>query len=222
MLRRTTSITLCFSFIILCVSSIMLFIVPEGRVAYWSNWTGLSLSKAQWGNIHITCGFLFLAACVVHVLINIKPIFSYLKINCGKTAMPILVSVLLCVFVHVGTLAGWHPLSDVIALNDSIKKNQAKTHGEPPFGHAELSRLDDFCRFLRLDSGMVIFGLSGKGLLGEISGSRTLKDIADANGIAPSRLYGMILEISGLTDEEVRNRQIMRRGNGGRKQSTDE
>lgn len=217
MFRKTISLTLCFSFIILCVSSILLFIAPEGRVAYWSNWTCLSLSKAQWGNIHITGGFLFLGASVIHMLINIKPMISYLKINNSRTVLPIFASMLICAFVYVGTLAGWHPLSDVIALNALIKKNQAETHGDPPFGHAELSKLGDFCRFLRLDGETVVSGLSKKGLQGDISGSRTLKDIADDNGITPSKLYKMILEISGLTDEQIRSRPATRRGNEGRK-----
>lgn len=213
MLRKATSLTLCLSFIILCVSSILLFIAPEGRVAYWSNWTSLSLSKAQWGDIHITGGFLFLGACILHVFINIKPMIAYLKIRSGKTALPVLIAILLCAFVYVGTLAEWHPLSDVTALNDFIRENQAKRHGEPPFGHAELSKLSDFCRFLRLDSETVVSGLSGRGLQGEISGSRTLKDIADANDLAPNRLYRLILETSNLTEDDIRNRGISRRNN---------
>lgn len=214
MLRKATSLTLCLSFIILCISSVLLFIAPEGRVAYWSNWTSLSLSKAQWGDIHITGGFLFLGACVLHAGINIRPMIAYLKIRSGKTALPVLIAMLLCAFVYVGTLAEWRPLSDVITLNDSIREKQAKKHGEPPFGHAELSNLADFCRFLRLDSETVVAGLSGKGLQGEISGSRTLKEIADANGLAPNKLYRMILEISNLTDDEIRSRATSRRNKG--------
>lgn len=220
MLRKATSLTLCLSFIILCVSSVVLFIAPEGRVAYWSNWTGLSLSKAQWGDIHITGGFLFLGTCVLHAFLNIRPMVAYLKIRSGKTALPVLIAALLCAFVYVGTLAEWRPLSDVIALNDSIREKQAKKHGEPPFGHAELSKLADFCRFLRLDSETVIAGLSGKGLQGDISGSRTLKDIADANDLAPNRLYRMILEISDLTEDEIRNRAASRRNNGAKRKSS--
>lgn len=205
MLRKTVSLTLCLSFLILCLSSIMLYIVPEGRVAFWSNWTGLGFSKTQWGSIHVIGGFFFLAACIAHALINIRPILSYLKIRSRDKAMPAVISLALCSFVFVGTLAGWHPMTDVMELSASIKKEQEKIHGNPPYGHAEASKLAEFCRFMRMDTESVVSGLSTKGLKGFIKGSSTLKEIADANGIPPSALYKIILEVSGVTEEQIRS-----------------
>ena len=38
MLRKIISLTTFFSFVLLILSSIMLYVVPEGRVAYWADW----------------------------------------------------------------------------------------------------------------------------------------------------------------------------------------
>ena len=78
-IRKTTSLTLLLSFIVLILTSLVLYVVPEGRVAYWSDWRWLWLSKSQWGDIHTNSGFLFLVAGLLHLLYNWKPIVSYLK-----------------------------------------------------------------------------------------------------------------------------------------------
>lgn len=61
------------------LTSIILYIVPQGRVAYWSNWQLWGLSKTQWGNIHVNIGILFLIAISFHIYYNWKPILFYLK-----------------------------------------------------------------------------------------------------------------------------------------------
>lgn len=37
-MRKTTSLTMLLSFILLLVTPIILYIIPHGRVAYWSDW----------------------------------------------------------------------------------------------------------------------------------------------------------------------------------------
>jgi len=61
------------------LTSIVLFIVPQGRVAYWADWRLWGLTKTDWGNIHINLGLLFLIALFVHIYYNWKPLISYLK-----------------------------------------------------------------------------------------------------------------------------------------------
>jgi len=148
MFRKGVSLTLCISFIILPVSSIVPYIVPEGRVACWSSWTCLTLSKQQWGDIHITGGFLFLAACIAHILINLRALVSYQKIRSREKRIPFAGSLMLCIFVFGGTLAGRHPMSDIPALSSSMKKEQERIHGNPPYGH-DLKISADSCAWIR-------------------------------------------------------------------------
>ena len=77
--RRITSLTALLSFILLVITIIVLYIVPQGRVAYWSDWRLGGLTKEQWGNIHINIGLLFLLSIFLHIYYNWKPLISYLK-----------------------------------------------------------------------------------------------------------------------------------------------
>jgi len=67
-MRKITSLTMLISFVLLVLTSVILYIVPQGRVAYWADWHLLGLSKSQWGNLHINLGFLFLLAGFLHLL----------------------------------------------------------------------------------------------------------------------------------------------------------
>ena len=78
-IRRVTSLTALLSFIFLITTSIILYIVPPGRVAYWADWQLWGLTKTEWSNIHINLGFLLLLSISLHIYYNWKPIISYLK-----------------------------------------------------------------------------------------------------------------------------------------------
>lgn len=82
--QKITSLTLLLSFVLLAVTSVVLYVVPEGRVAYWSDWRWLGLSKTQWGAVHINSGFLFLAAGFVHLWCNWRAVVAYLKNKARK------------------------------------------------------------------------------------------------------------------------------------------
>ena len=78
-MRKITSLTAGVSFLLMVLTSIVLYILPQGRVAYWADWRLWGLSKSDWGNIHINMGFLFLAALCLHIYYNWRAITSYLK-----------------------------------------------------------------------------------------------------------------------------------------------
>ena len=78
-IRRIASLTALLSFIILFITIVVLYIVPQGRVAYWADWKLWGLTKTDWGNIHINHGLLFLIALFLHIYYNWKPLINYLK-----------------------------------------------------------------------------------------------------------------------------------------------
>lgn len=201
MSRKIISLTILIAFLLLAISSIILYIVPEGRVAYWSNWTILGLSKLQWGNLHITSGFLFIILSIWHIVLNWKCIVNYMKKSAEKnikSPMPLLIALLLNAFIFGGTLLGWQPMKQVLNWNGDIKKYQVDKHGNPPYGHAELSSLESFCGFLGLDVDEVISKLKEKQLKGKIDKEAVIIDIAKANNMTPQRLYEIIqASISG-------------------------
>jgi uncharacterized membrane protein YedE/YeeE len=78
-IRKITSLTAGLAFIVMLVTSIILYVVPQGRVAYWADWKLWGLTKTDWGNIHINLGLLFLIALFLHIYYNWKPLINYLK-----------------------------------------------------------------------------------------------------------------------------------------------
>ncbi len=200
MTRKFVSLTLLFSFFLLALSSVVLYVVPEGRVASWADWSVLMLGKEQWGAVHITGGTLFLIFSLWHMALNIRPLKSYLSAARGRAALA--GSLLLCVLCYAATVAEMQPVQFLIDLNQNIKTAQEAKHGAPPYGHAETSSLTEFCTFMRLDEIAVTEGLKAAGLGGVNPGS-TLADIASANGISPAELYRRILDIPGMEPAPV-------------------
>ena len=78
-LRKITSLTAMLAFGVMLLTSIILYIVPQGRVAYWADWHLWGLDKEQWGAIHINTGILFLLALGLHTYYKWKSIMAYLK-----------------------------------------------------------------------------------------------------------------------------------------------
>lgn len=195
MIRKFVSLTLLFSFLLLLLSSLMLYVVPEGRVASWADWSVLLLGKEQWGAVHITGGTLFLLFSFWHMLLNIRTLRHHLSVARGKAALA--GAVLVCVVCYGATVAELQPVQFLIDLNRNIKTAQEQKHGTPPYGHAETSSLSEFCAFMRLDEAAVTAGLRAGGLE-NADPADTLADIAAAGGMSPAELYRRILEIPGM------------------------
>ena len=200
-MRKLTSLTLLPSFVILLLTSIVLYIVPEGRVAYWSDWHLFWLSKSQWGDIHTNSGFLFLAAGLLHLWHNWRPMTAYLKIKIKTLSLltpAFSVALAVNLIVLVGTLLLVPPFSTILDIGHGFKERAAVRYGEPPYGHAELSSLALFTKRTGLDLEAAKRAMGDKGL--RVSGDdQTILAIAQANGLTPRAIYEAMRQ--GATQE---------------------
>ena len=190
-LRKITSLTALLSFIALLLTSVILYITPQGRVAYWADWRLWGLTKTQWTNIHINTGLLFTIAIVLHVFYNWRPIRAYLKDkskNLKIFTKDFNIALIITVLFVLGTYYQIPPLSSVIRLGEKITMGANARYGEPPYGHAELSSLKTFAKKTGLDLKECIERIKGKGLRFENENQRIM-DIAKANGLTPQQLY---------------------------------
>ena len=190
-MRKITSLTALASFCLLISTSIILYIVPAGRIAYWADWRFLGLSKESWGNSHINLGTLFLISMGLHIYYNWKPIMSYLKNKSRemKVFTPSFnVALAVTLLVFIGTLADLPPFSSFLGVSTSIKDAAAVKYGEPPYGHAELSTLKNFANKMRLDldAGMAKMKAAGMKVENE---KQSIKDIARANDVSPQQVF---------------------------------
>lgn len=196
MFRKITSLTSFFSIIMLTLTSIVLYFVPQGRVAYWADWTFMGLSKEQWGDIHICTGVLFITFSILHIWLNWKPILAYLKKKSGAanfTSPAFFISLIITLFVAFGTIAGLPPMQQVLDFATYLKDKGEQKYGVPPYGHAELSPLDIFCKRTGLDVDKAVASIKKAGLEIE-SGKQSIKSIAAKAGITPKELHEIILK----------------------------
>lgn len=200
-IRKITSMTMFVSFILLVVTSIILYIVPHGRVAYWADWHFWGLTKGEWGNLHINLGFLFLLAGFLHMFYNWAPIKAYMKNRAKelKVFTPSFnVALLLCIVVGVGTYLEVPPMSTVINFGESIKDTASEKYGEPPYGHAELSSLKLFSRKQNLDLNQAMELLKKSDIQFKDS-QDTLGAIAQVNKLSPQDIYEIIKPAASIT-----------------------
>lgn len=193
-IRKTTSMTLLLSLLLLLVTSIILYIVPHGRVAYWSDWHLWGLTKTQWGNLHVNLGFFFLLTGLLHIFFNWKPLVSSLKNRAKRLTMltpAFTIALVLSVFVSVGTLFNIPPMSLVTDFGEAIKEMAAEKYGEPPYGHAELSSLDLFIRRTGLDPAVVRDNLE-KHKIHVQGGEQSIIEIAHQNNLTPKELFALM------------------------------
>jgi hypothetical protein len=193
-MRKITSLTALISFVLLMVTSIILYIVPAGRVAYWADYRLWSLTKEDWGAVHINLGVLLLISILLHVYYNWNPMISYMKNRSKQLRIftpDFNVSLVVTLVVFFGTLAGIPPMSSIINLGAAISDKANLIYGEPPYGHAELSPLADFADKVKVDlvESMVLLKAAG---IQVDSSAQTMKEIADANGVSPQRIYAVM------------------------------
>lgn len=193
-MRRVTSLTMLLAFVLMALTGIVLYIVPEGRVAYWSDWRLLGLSKTRWGDLHVTMGLLMLLSGSLHIWFNWRPIVNYLKNRSRELRVftrEFNGAFLVTVAILLLTGFGLPPLSWVLAASESIKGHAAETYGEPPYGHAERSSLKVLARRMGHDLERSLAKLKAAGVAVNGPEDRIL-EIARRNGMSPQEVYAVI------------------------------
>ena len=193
-IRKITSMTMLVSLVVLFVNSVVLYIVPEGRVAYWADWHMAGLTKTEWGDQHVTVGVLFLVAGVLHMYFNWSVITAYMKNKAREIKVftgSFNAAVVITLLVAIGTYYEVPPMSTIIHLGGELKEDGARKYGEPPYGHAELSSLKLFAKKEGIDAEKALELIQKAGLKVE-SSKETLKNIAANNRLTPQQVYEII------------------------------
>ena len=183
------------SFLMMVITGIVLYIVPEGRIAYWVDWKLLGLTKKDWGNIHMLFSLLFFISGSFHIYFNWKPLVNYIinKISGGlKLKKEMAIAASLSIFILFSAIFQIPPLAYYIDLNEYIKKSWIISREyEPPFGHAEELSLKTFTSKMRIDLDKALVELKKKGIKVEDT-EYSLEKIARGNKTSPMKLYAVI------------------------------
>ncbi len=84
MVRKIVSLIMLYSFFIMVISGIMLFVSPFGRLAAMIKWQVLGLGKMDYLALHIVFMVIFTVAGILHIVYNFKAIKHYLRNRARK------------------------------------------------------------------------------------------------------------------------------------------
>lgn len=193
-LRRFISLSISFSFLIMSYTGIILFLSPKGRVANWTNWELLGLDKTQYTHLHVTFMVLFLLGIFFHIYLNWGSLLNYLKNRAKSFSLltkEFLFALGLNLLFIVGTLYYWAPFEQFLDFQEEVKASWETKVDQAPYGHAELSTLEEFAQKTGHNVAVIVSQLNASKLKG-VNLTKTIAQIAQENGKSPAQIFDMI------------------------------
>lgn len=198
--RALTSLVVVLCFVALLVSGAVLFLSPPGRIANWTQWQMLGVTKHGWSDLHITFSAVFLVAALAHLAFNWRPLLQHLgaRLSGARGFRPEwVVAVAIGVGVFAGTRAHLPPFSTLLAWSESLRGGWEPQGGDrAPIPHAELLALSELAAQAGVAPEEAIRRLNAAGLR-EVRAEAQVQSIADAGRITPAKVYDLILGRSG-------------------------
>lgn len=194
--RSLIAFIVTWAFVVLTVTGIVLYIVPQGRVAYWVHWSLAGMEKEQWGWIHMMFGGVFIISGFLHLFYNWQPFKKYVADRVKghiKPKQEIFIATAITIAIIAVSALNIPPASWIIDLNSWIKGTWVTSPElEPPFGHAEESSLAGIAKKMNIDVEKAMQELESNGI--EFTGKKdTLENISRLNNTTPMYIYGLIL-----------------------------
>jgi len=193
-LRGFTSLLLTGLFLILGFSGAMLYGSPRGRVANWTDWTLFGLGKEQWEGIHLNGSVLFLVVAILHLVLNWRPFWGYIKKRAGlglNRKVELALATAITAGVVVGTLYQVPPFSTMSDWRHEIKDYWERRTARAPVPHAEEFTLAEFAGHIQLSPDEAIEALRKEGY--EVAAPTiTLAELAGTKAVPPSRILADI------------------------------
>jgi hypothetical protein len=183
-----------FSFLALALSGIVLYVAPPGRIANWSVWRLLLLSKAQWQAVHTIVALAFLVAALFHIYFNWKVLVAYLrsKLQAGiRMKRELAAASLTGAAILAVSITGLPPFGTVMDVGEDIKNSWSTTASEPPIPHAELMTVARLSETVKIPAERAMANLEKQGIK-VAQPTMTVQQIADKNKLTPQQVYQKI------------------------------
>lgn len=179
-----------FSFVILAVTGIVLYVTPPGRIANWTGWRLIGLTKTQWQSVHTIHSFLFVVAAAFHLAFNWRVLTGYLrvKVHAGmKKKWEFIGSVGALGLVFFASVRDLTPASLVMDAGEDLKNSWEERNLAPPIPHAELLTLREYAEKAHVPMQALEKNLEARGITHADAGEK-IGDIAGRTGLAPMDL----------------------------------
>ena len=206
-MRKITSLTLVISGCIELITSIVLYMIPSGRIAYWHDYRFIGLSKAQWRDIHTTVGVLFLLVAFMHIYFNWRPILAYLKNKSKRLTIfnkNFNIALVISLYFMVGTLYSLPPMSQIVQFSKYLTVRGNSMYSEPPYHHAEKSSFRKFCAAISISPEAAADLLKQQDIFVD-NFDKTMEQIAQKNNRSSQQLYE-IIKPDDASSEKLRSK----------------
>jgi hypothetical protein len=195
--KSFVSFSLAWSFLIIFISGIVLYIAPPGRVANWTIWTLFGFSKANWQAIHTIFSYTFVILSIFHLFtLNWKVFWHYFtsKAVTGLNKQKeLLVSVVLIVVVFLGIYFNTQPFKAVIDFGEWTTESWETKDEQPPIPHAETLTIRELsAKYVKIPADSILLLINQKGLKADSVG-QTILEISELNNLTPAKLYSIII-----------------------------
>ena len=194
--RAFASLLSGLSFMGMVFTGVILFVVPPGRIANWTGWTIIHLTKPQWIALHDWFSLIFIIATAFHLYFNWNCLVSYFKSRLSKSfsfRSEWILALVVCLTIFLGTLKNIAPFSSLMSWNESIKRSWESPQAQAPVPHAELltiAELAEQVEGVNLDT--ILANLKASGI--EVDSPQSvLGKLAEANNMTPAQLYNIAL-----------------------------
>ncbi len=192
LMRNWISTFLFYATSLVILTGIVLYIMPPGRVAYWTDWRFLGLGKDQWEAIHILFGLFMIFLTIWHLYFNWKPFKRYLGSLKYPSKAFVYVTLITLIFVSLA-VKDLPPASWLMALRGQIKAFWGKPPVPPPIPHAELLSLEKLLKREKIPAERALSFLQTQGIKVP-SIHINLKKLARMNHTTPAQLYLLLLK----------------------------
>ena len=185
------------TFLALALSGLILFLSPPGRVANWSNWRMLGLTKNDWTGLHVWFSLTFLITAVFHILFNFRPLTNYFKDRLTRRLgfrREWIAALGLCGLVFVGVRAGLPPFSSFLDFNERIKRSWEDPGRAAPIPHAELLALSELAEKAGVPLETALARLEAKGVK-DATAEIVVAKLAAQNDLSAQRIYELIQDV---------------------------
>ena len=206
--RAFISFALFFSFFIIFITGIVLYIAPPGRVAHWVNWKLMGLTKGEWQSVHTIFSIAFIIFSLFHLFsINWKAFISYIRSHTSKKMnkkRELIISSLLTLIIFMGTIYSAAPFSSIMNWGEELSASWEEKNHEAPIPHAERLTLIQLSNQLeQLDISTVENNLK-QNKLTYSTPHQTVGQIATLNKISPDQLYKIITQKASSHNKGMR------------------
>lgn len=205
--KSFVSFSLVWSFLIILISGIVLYIAPPGRVSNWTNWMLFGFSKAGWQAIHTIFSLTFVFLSVFHLIVfNWKVFWFYLKAKTSNglnKQKELFVSLALIIVIFSGTYFNIQPFKAVMDFGEWTTESWETKEDEAPIPHAELLTIKELSgKYIKMSADSILLLFKNKGLMVDSTG-QTIAKISELNNLTPARLYSIITPASKDSNMET-------------------